>query len=797
MPGYFLKSDGTCGSIGDYVFGSILGLTSVFSILVLVWYIELRVRPVTNEEGAAYGLQCRLRCRVLRKAKIIGEEDAASENHFGQEYPLTTNLLSCNLAGPGAMCIFRFQLALLVWASMLIIVWCALGFAVSTDIFLVGIRKADTPQQFCAVIRWGRRRQMELVWVKCVWLCFAYVGSSLGALLFGAQQHRLFHVLNSEQTTMSNFATVLRGLPRLSGAERVEEQLKSAVQQQTGEHVVGVSVCWNYHDHAAEVMAALEGELGSLEATQVAAHRRSSVRGSKTLDLLTRSSVIEEEPAGCFRSICDKARHVTLTAWNVALDSNEHAQEQTIEQLLQDMESTDTAFVVFESKGCRDRAVGAARKREIELDGAQVVLQAVGHEPESVLWEEFGVTEVDHAARMVKAVVITFSTSLAWTVLLYLPYAHYMASFSYANGDEPGRMAETVFATLVTAGNLLICITAGKYTKSAGFRYIDEEERAYTSLYSFALLLNLFLDMCLTAFLSYRQMVGIGVHTADGRLLRDLTSYQQIFESYPMQKSLGNMIFHYCWPATFFLPFVGEPIILSWLPLHVGLLFIRSSKQLQGKQAEQVLALPVMEQTRYADLTFNAILVSLIPFIAPAYILLTYGGLVFSHCFVYAYDHWKVLRCVARFHYAGDSVVKFAQKLFAIPCGMFAAGLVFKLNQMSGRTEELGSGVLQGHRLAAAVVGAFLGHVMLHLLLLETLVPWLGTVRCEEAEEAYSECAAHTPCTWFSSNPVHCLRSRHIFRSQPSQGFYVVGKEHLLKKNPDIGAYFEVTAQGS
>jgi len=518
------------------------------------------------------------------------------------------------------------------------------------------------------------------------------------------------------------------------------------------------------------------------------------VRGSRTLDLLASAPAEEqEEEAGCFRRLFDAVRRATLSAWAVPLEPQEAASGPEVERLLRGLETTDRAFVVFETAGSRNRALESTNESGIAMGSASLQVEAVHHEPESVLWEEFSVSETVHAARMAKAYVLTFSTSLAWTVLLYLPYARYMASFSYANGDEPSHMAESIFASLVVAGNVCICIVASKYTKTAGFRFIDDEERAYTSLYSFALLLNLGLDMCLTAFLSYRQMVGIGVHTADGRLLSELTSLQQIFESYPIQKSLGNMIFHYCWPATFFLAFLAEPVALSLLPYHVGCLFVRSSKQLQGKRAEQALALPVMEQTRYADVMFNVVLASFIPFIAPAYVLMTFGALLFSHLYIFLFDQWKVLRGVARFHYASDIVHRYAQKLFAIPCGTLAAALVFKLNQMSGKASELGSGVLQGYSLGVGVVLAFLIHVALHLLLLDTLVPCLGQASIQQPEEAYAECARAMPSTWFSSNPVHCLRSRYIFRDDPPQGFYVVGKEHLLKKNPKIGAHFEVS----
>ena len=55
-----------------------------------------------------------------------------------------------------------------------------------------------------------------------------------------------------------------------------------------------------------------------------------------------------------------------------------------------------------------------------------------------------------------------------------------------------------------------------------------QRRQTYTILYSMALILNLFMDITLQAYLSYLQMVGIGAHTAGGKLLKDLTGGQRL-----------------------------------------------------------------------------------------------------------------------------------------------------------------------------------------------------------------------------------------------------------------------------
>ena len=85
-----------------------------------------------------------------------------------------------------------------------------------------------------------------------------------------------------------------------------------------------------------------------------------------------------------------------------------------------------------------------------------------------------------------------------WTLLLYLPYAFYMASFTYANGDEPGaresepsqvdarfssvhgfsallgEFSEGIFVTLVVLSQIGLFVCSSIAAKKAGFWYEDQ-----------------------------------------------------------------------------------------------------------------------------------------------------------------------------------------------------------------------------------------------------------------------------------------------------------------------------------
>mmetsp|Transcript_58178 Transcript_58178/g.104120 ORF Transcript_58178/g.104120 Transcript_58178/m.104120 type:complete len:1085 (+) Transcript_58178:48-3302(+) len=795
MPGYFLTPEKECEGIGEWVFLVIAVVAVIIVIIALLWYFDLVNRNVVNEPGLKYALECRHRAKLRQPQDTEPGPDGIGPRLI---YPFNTNMCSENVAGPGNMLFFRFQMAGLIWAVVLLGTWAAIGFFVSTDIFILGLKDASTPQLMCAVVKWGRHRQMQLIWTKVYWLGFAYVFSFLGAIWMAVNSHTLAQTLDNETDTMSDYVAICHDLPTFKGDVDAETLIKESVERETGEKVVGVSVCWNYHHHAEKVVTALEEEVGSIEASRASNNRRSRAdRSSRAMGMLAAAEAEPHEEPGFMTGIMDNVNANVLGKWQIHTEEEhqhghgEEAQEESIVHMLHELECSGCAFVVFETEDSRDKALEVSKEKPLPIEGGGFFLEEETHEPESCCWEDFHVTEAEIGGRLFAGTIKMLIALTGWTVLLYLPYAHYMGSFSYANGDKPGEMSEAIFVCLVVAAQIGLFVVAGQVAHHSGFCYEDDKQRIYILMYNAALILNLMLDMSLTAMLSYHQMVGRGVRTADGQLLGDLQSFQEIFESYPMQKSVGRSLFKYCWPATFFVPFAAEPIVANYAPYHIGRLFILTNKKLVGERAEKAMELPEQEQGRYADIIFNMILLCSVPFLAPGYILLTGGAMLFSHTYLYFYDHWKVLRGVARFYFASDVVYKFGQKLFCIPVGILAAAFVFKANQMSGDPNKLGSGYFKGYELGQAIAAAMFGHMILHCCVLDYLVPAMASVESKNTTATYAETATNLPCTWFSANPVHCLRSKYIKKDNPPQCFYVAGKEHLMKKNPKIGAYFE------
>jgi len=682
-------------------------------------------------------LESRASARVLQRS---GNAD--------DPYPLGTNLTRTNVAGLGTLLFFRFQAALLVWVASLLVVWLVLAFVVSTDLLILGDRTATTPQLLCAVITWGRGRQLELLWVKVLWLSFAYVFSFVGAIMYAMQQTRLIKEVDAENTTIADFTAVLEGLPPMKGSQMVEALVAEKVEEATDQPVEGVSVAWDFAAKAHMIEEELEKDLCLVRPDA--------------------SGFTESPPRPGFDTPLTKK---ILEAWHVHLDED-HGQgpsDAAIKETLLGLESTPVAFVVFKTEWGRDLAM---HTKILQIGGYDCTLKQAEHEPLEVLWKNLTTSKEQRRAKEVKGTLLVLAACLLWTALLYLPYAHYMASFSYANGDEPGPVSEGIFISLVVGSQIGIFVASSFAAKQCGFHYESEVQQMYTLFYNSALILNLVMDIALQAYLSYLQMVGVGAHTASGRSLSEMSSFQRIFESYPMQKSLGRLLFKYCWPSTFLVPFVAEPFVAQFLPQHIGKLLVGRYPQLRGIKAVKALELSEMEQGRYADIIFNVILVACIPFVSPAYIHQTFLALLISHLYLYCYDQVKVLRCVMKFDFSSSDVHYLGMQLFAIPVAILAGALVFKANQLSGG-KDLGSGVLQGYQLLMGICLAMATHAFLHLLVLYCISQMIDTAvdrSCSKAE--YATHAKKFPATFFSVNPVHCLRCKYGISRRTEQDFY-------------------------
>jgi len=778
MPGYYLK-DGECYGSFDWMF-IVLGLVCVGLVLFgICWFISLYRQPIVNEEGVDHAVEHRRRAMVL--------QDHHAPNP-GEPWSLTTNLAKQDVAGPGCVALFRFQAAVIIWAVVLLAVWCCLVLVSNREIFNIGLYEVGTPKDLCYRIQVGRAAQMRYIWVKVTWTAFAYVFSFIGAIAYGIHMANFFKRCDNETHTFSDYVAVLKGVPPMSGSEDVEEILKKSVKDfiskksvTAADAIIAVSVGWDFHSHAKQVKQFLEADVcGNLDSANTNSLERDAADGQS-------ESV----------SIFDR---ITRAAAKTGGELDPEWTVEHVKKVLEEMKTVDVSYVVFKTEDARDEALKIAAAEELKINGVPCSLGIEKFEPEALQWQNLHVSRATQVADIGKGWLIMIVTCILWTTLLYLPYAHYMSSFTYEHGDEPPHFAEYIFIGLVVGAQFGLFIAAGTAAHRCHFHYEEETQEMYIVYYNASLILNLVMDIVLQTVLSYLQMVGVGARVADGRLLEHVwlhAGLQETFESYPIQKSVGKLIYKYSWPCTFFLPFAGEPFGLQLLPLYLGSMIIRRNAKIKGDKAEKAVELNEVEQGRYADCMFNLVLVCCMVFVAPGYLAKILFVFIISHSYIFAYDTWKTLRYARKFYLVSYEPHFLGQKLFAIPVAMLAVAFVFKANQMSGGEHgKLGSGVLQGKALAGVSIAVFVLHLVIHWVILDKVVyPRHDQANTDQNHKSFGEVAAVEPVSHLTTNPIQCLRSKYKFQHQPPLSMFLLGKEHLMKANPKLGAFYDGTTK--
>jgi len=377
-----------------------------------------------------------------------------------------------------------------------------------------------------------------------------------------------------------------------------------------------------------------------------------------------------------------------------------------------------------------------------------------------------------------------------WGIVFYGPYAYYVLTFNYENGRQPGFAVGMTFTMIVVVGNVIMYEVCARISDNVGFRFYDHREACYMILYTIACMFNVALDFVTTYRTAEGVMEGLGFRTYFGVPLEDVEGFTAKFETYGMQRSLAENTYTYAFPSTFLIPFLIEPLPAVFLPLIMGRLIVKSHPSIQGQDAEDWLAMVPMDMGRYADLLLNGILGILIFYFPGGYTWQLFLGMAGSHIYIYIFDHLRILRAIPACMYASYDVEWWAQAMMAPILGVVAACTVFKGNC------EPGYHCTTGAPLILLCCLGWLVSTVFHMLCLIYVIPKFGKAPPEEEPEhlanmTFEDKATVAPCTWFSANPVHCLRSQHFHKHNPPCTFWVLGKERFIKANKAIGCFYE------
>lgn len=683
---------------------------------------------------------------------------------------------------------FNFQVVLMVWAFWVATWWVILATCVDNALFILGTRKFGTPRENCILVSWGYETQQRLMWTKVLFLVIMYVSTFLFSLIHGVRQLRIFQSLDIQTKSMKDFVLLAVGIPEIPGTDKdAEDKLAKCIADYSGQTVIGVSICWNWKLSEDTCMQALNEDLRTREVGYKALKdKEKKDKGEEVperMDPATKEAEVVANYGAIRKWFHNKEKGVA--------EAEDEDELPDMKEFIGSLVSSADAFIVFNTEEERDEAFKKFEEDgELSYEENPLTLSEVTCEPDTVQWINFGhSTMSQRIVRLIQGFGYMCLGLLFWAVVFYAPYAWAVMSFNYDNGAQPPFVFAMAFTMVVVGGNAIMYEICARVSDFVGFKYRDDRESCYILLYTLACMFNVCLDMVVTFLIAWEIMKGLGFRTYHGDKLEEVGHFTAQVETYAMQRMLAENTFAYSFPATFLIPFLIEPFITIYFPLKAGEFLVRTHPMITGRTTEEWIMAFEMDMGRYADLLLNCLLGIIIFYFPGGYTYTLFYAMVFSHMVIYAFDHWRVISTIPTCCYASMDVDWWAQWMFAPCTASILSCMVMKANCQ-------GYGYcIKEMALVESCVGAWFFHVVIHTLALKYIVPLLGLKHAEgedpNAGKVFKDVAEEKACSWFTSNPVHCLRSKFIAEDSPHCMFWVSGKEHLQEVNEKVNCFFQ------
>jgi len=767
---YTVGPDGLCHfnyTTPVYVIIAIVVLVTVF---LFVWVIDCCLRTSVNEEG-------------LRKGEKFRSLQKIRDPDTGNLYPFYSNLCQVDIAGPGMLLHFNLQVFIIVWAFVIACFWLFMALVIDDALFILGTRRFGTPRENCILVAWGYETQQRLMWTKVHFLVVSYVFTFFFSLAHAIRQQNIFEHLDSEEKTMKDFMAYVTGVPTYEANDpNAEKELLDFLDQNGVKKVVGLSIAWNYSGKEDDVQAMMRKDMNTRDEPY---QKRADINSWQEAD---RSDYSDEAPyaGNAFRKQLYKLEKYLSDG--DPEDETKFTAEAHLE-LLSGIKSSHDAFLVFESEEDRDAAIGEDDKKEIgEFKGSTIKIEKKVCEPDTIQWQHFGnSTALQRLGRVFWGLGCILLALFFWCTVFYAPYAYQVFCFNYDNGAQPPFTLALTFCMVVVLGNAIMYEVCARVADFIGFKTRDDRESCYLILYVVACMFNVILDMVTTYFLAEYILDGLGFRTYYGVRFTDVPTFTERFETYAMQRMLAENTKAYSFPATFLIPFLIEPFITVIVPYYLGKVLVRTHKEWVGEDAELFMAAFEFDMGRYGDLLLDMVLGIIIFFFPGGYTLILFFGMAGSHAYIYVFDHCRVIRTIPKCVYASIDVDWWGCWMMAPITALIPMCLLFKAN-----CQDYGY-CMKGIPLVEAMCATYVAHCVFHTLVLVFVVPLAKpSVPDHNADVQYKEAAAKYPCNWFTSNPIHCIRSKYIHKHAVSEycTFFHLGKEHILNHNEKLGLHF-------
>lgn len=800
---------GVCLAVGRSWGHFFHGALVVILLIVLVWWVQLFRRKVSNFE-------------VLKQAVDFRYSSSVRNQLTGSQWSLLTTDMrhETRVAGLGTIFHFRFMYAATILAFCIMIPLIVLSIVWAYRSSLEHVKSFESRQTFNACEEGVRESKTENAFMEGLYfsvLCGIYIVWTVGSIVYfrwSSQDWQTKHLIND---AVGQYAMLAKGFPILSGSENVEKDFEEFLRTTPvleGVEIVGVSVCWNYgRSKKAEIDAHIKFLVGEQE-------------GRNTPEqLLASSRLYQEEYAK--RSCCDTEFRFIDSLFGFANFScggpKEPEELPDIIEVLDSLETSRYAFIVFNTLQDSVKAKRATDKTPLEYKGSKIELFDHDYEPMTVVWEGWGCQKTERYLRLSFGWIAILVAVVILDVFFYFPYVQYIMSYNDVAGMTQGSFfTGTVLGLLITVCNQILYQLAMFFAQSCGWTNKGREMRYYVLQYTLAVLLNTIVDLWTVVILSRGYAIDEAIQYQ--KATDHAMSAKALAEQPSLQQALYVQLLSYIYPSCLLLPFLIEPLATTTFPYLLGTKLVGSHHECSIQQAEECLAMPDYDLSRYGDVIVNIMLCCLMFTFTYPQLWMIWFYFIISMIVIYTWDRVRLMRFSKRCNFTSMTMDAAAQYMATLPVGILAAALVFRMYGAKhdgflahldskelkaidiGHIKEVFFQSLTRHTIVWACFGAFVCHVFIHSALLRAFSPRKSEesddslhTSIEELEEiakqktkTYPEVAKYFPDSFFTTNPVHCLRSKHKYTAtdQPPCPFFEVGKPYLIEPSPKLGVYY-------
>jgi hypothetical protein len=290
---------------------------------------------------------------------------------------------------------------------------------------------------------------------------------------------------------------------------------------------------------------------------------------------------------------------------------------------------------------------------------------------------------------------------------------------------------------VLAVSNRHLWVLSGAASKRFQVHLQDQQESAFICIYFVASSANVAL-----AFLALLAAANLAIQQ------RQFPNSNEL-QNEVIQRLLGDALYYYTCYGFLIFPLLIEIVFGLWFRHMLVALYVRTRK-IDFIDAVTYMVPPSKHLTRYADIVRNMLVVAVVlssfPFRAMGALLF----LFFAILITYIIDRLTVVRDFTHFHYSTDLMDSVAMRLLALPLCVLALNLY---------AQSRGSGYP-----ASSMVGVAVLHMLIYQFFISVARrDSMADMRSGRRRD-YHAVDRERAIGWFSGNPIHGLREKHLLK---------------------------------